>query len=167
MGSLKLHNVRVRAVYNGSIHDRFARIRLLLKNIHGQLHHFVPISRINKSCIEHIVKHQFKPVSFAGQGINANKNHFLFTSGFLRSLIGSRSDTVVMCIYRINLRMTAKHTIHFHFCRFTFPGSIRFINQFDIRIIADSSHKSLMAFHGRGGTTQSGKLHYIPFPFQT
>ena len=149
MSRLKLHDMRICTVDHRSVHDRFPGIRLFLKDIHCQLHHFVAIGRINKSSIQHTVEHHFQSVAFAGESIDTDKNHFLLPSHFLCSLISSRSDTVIMRIHGVYLRMPTEHTIHFHFRRFTLPRSIRFINQFDIRKVTDSSHKSLMAFHGR------------------
>ncbi len=153
MSGLELHDVCVCTVYNSGIHHSFSRIRLFLKDIHRQLQHLVAIGRINKGGVQHTIKNKFKSISFTRQSVDADKHHFLFPSHFLGGLISPRSYTVIMSIYGINLRITTEHTIHFHFCRATLPGSIRLINQFDVREVTDGSHKTLMPFHSRSRTT--------------
>ena len=166
MCSLQLHDMCVGTVDNGGIHHRFFGIGSLFKNIHGQLHHLIAIGRIDKSSIQHTVEYQFQPISLSRQGVYTHKNHFFFPARFLGCLIGSRSNTVIMSIHGINLGMVPEHAVHFYFCRTTFPCSIGFINQFDIRKFTDSSHKSLMPFHRGSRTAQSGKFHHISFPFE-
>ena len=158
--------MRICTVNHRSVHDCFPGIRLFLKDIHCQLHHFVAIGRINKSSIQHTVKHKFQSVSFTRQSINTYKEHFFLPTYFLGSPISSRSYAVIMCIHRIDFRMTTEHTIHLHFSRTTLPCRIRFINQLYIREITDGCHKSLMTLHRRGRPPQPCKLHHIPFSLQ-
>ena len=163
MRSLEFHDMSIRVVYDGRIHYGFSRIRLFFKNIHSQLHYLITICRINKSSIQHTVKHKLQSVSFTRQSINTDKEHFFLPTYFLGSPISSRSYAVIMCIHRIDFRMTTEHTIHLHFSRTTLPCRIRFINQLYIREITDGCHKSLMTLHRRGRTSQPCKLHHIPF----
>ena len=167
MCGLQLHDVCVGTVHNSGIHHRFFGIGFLLQNIHSQLQYLITIGRIDKGSIQHTVQNQLQPVSLTRQGIYADKNHFLLPPCHLCCLIGTRSDTVIMGIHSINLRMPPKHTIHFYLCRTTFPRSIRFINQLYIREFTDGSHKSLMPFHCRSRTAQSCQFYYISLPFQT
>ena len=166
MRSLEFHDMSIRVVYDGRIHYGFSRIRLFFKNIHSQLHYLITICRINKSSIQHTVKHKFQSVSFTRQSINTDKEHFFLPTYFLGSPISSRSYAVIMCIHRIDFRMTTEHTIHLHFSRTTLPCRIRFINQLYIREITDGCHKSLMTLHRRGRPPQPCKLHHIPFSLQ-
>ena len=153
MSSLKLHDMRIGTVDNSRIHHRFARIRFLFENVHCQLQYFISIGRINESRVQYTIEHEFQTISLTRQGVNAYKNHFFFPSGFFGSLISSRSYSVIMRIHSINLRVTSKHTVHFYFCRPTLPSRICFINQLYLGKMTDSSHKSLMTFHGGSRAT--------------
>ena len=107
MVGLQLHHAGIGFVHQCRRKYIFFFKRSFLQNVHRNLHHLIATGRINKSSIQHTVKHTayhlLQSIIFSGQCIHSHKKHFFFSSLLSGSQISTDSHTVILCKQQINI----------------------------------------------------------------
>ena len=158
--------MRVYRIDYSRLQLRFPFKRFLFENIHCQLHHFIPFGGIDKGGIQYAVEHQFHSIPLTRQGIDAHKNHLLLPSSTTGSPKSPCSHTVIHSIYGIDLRKTLQKGVHLCLGRLLQPSCIFAGKQGHVRILADGTHKPLMALDSGSRTDKSAQFDYFSAPFQ-